>query len=155
MTFFDTPDSKFENSMKFSKYFWTLCNIPIQFHEISLKSVRKPMTLRSNIANLRSLLQKSGKNWEIQKNYAKLVNLWVWRGQKNAYLVDLEKCFKQCAYSRYQRRRYSRERAFQSFYGMGVPNRGCTRHLVGQLRLHLAYPSPTLVFHISCGGLLR
>ena len=41
--------------------------------------------------------------------------------QKNADLVDLEKSFKKCAYSRYRSCRYRRERAFQSFYEMVGP----------------------------------
>ena len=47
--------------------------------------------------------------------------------QRHAYLVDLEKSEK-CAYSRYRSCRYSRERASQNIYEMGVPDRSCTRH---------------------------
>ena len=35
---------------------------------------------------------------------------------------------KKGAYSRYQRRRYSRERALKSFYETGAPDRSCIRH---------------------------
>ena len=51
---------------------------------------------------------------------------------KDIRLVDFAKCCDINIICKHQRR-YSRERAFQRFYEMGVPSRSCTRYLPGRL----------------------
>ena len=81
--------------------------------------IQKVQQLESNVG--RNLENHPGAVQKLDSEVGKSVERAV---QKCADLVDLENA-ENCAYSRYQRRRYSRERALQSFSEKGGPEWEC------------------------------